>query len=124
MFVCPHGGADSNPGTAAEPVASLPAAQALARGALAKATAPTTLHVRLCPMLHQLTAALNFSDADNPGGVHDVRWAASGRGGATVSAGQDIVGWQPKQVWPGTPHRRHRSVSPDRHHFARSRDSW
>lgn len=92
IHVCVDGD-DSSPGTAAEPLQTLPAAQQRVRAHLTNDRASNVVVV-LHQGVHRLTEPLRFTPADSPAEGHTVTWRAAEGAAVQISGGRVIDGWQ------------------------------
>jgi hypothetical protein len=102
VYVSP-GGNDANPGTATQPLASLPRARTVVRQALAAGlTADVT--VLLADGTYELTEPLVFGPEDGGTTEHAVTYAAAPGAAPVLSGGRRLGGWQrgEGEVWTTT----------------------
>lgn len=86
-------GSDSNPGTAAKPLATLAAAQKAVRQ-LTGAGLREDVTVLLGAGVYEPDETLRFGPADGGTDDHRVRYAAAGDGAVVISGGRRIAGWK------------------------------
>ncbi|GAA2153784.1 MULTISPECIES: RICIN domain-containing protein [Glycomyces] len=89
-YVSPNGN-DSNPGTAAQPLKTLTAAQQRARTAAATGDGDVT--VNLLDGTYRLSAPLRFGAGDSGKNGHTVTWKAADGAHPVVTGAQAVTGW-------------------------------
>lgn len=100
LYVSPTGN-DNNPGTATQPVQTLPHAQALVRSMIR--TMRSNITVYLDAGIYRLSEPLRFTSQDSGTNGHNVVWSAAPGAKVVLSGSIQIRGWQlsvsSKDIW-------------------------